>query len=98
MNQEQILKVILSPRISEKSTLLAEKAKQYVFKVQKQASKPQIKKAIELLFNVKVDDVRTLMVKGKSKKFKGGTGRRPDWKKAYITLSEGHEIDLMGGQ
>lgn len=97
MNQEKLLKVILSPHISEKSTVAVEDDNQYVFKVASDASKPEIKQAVEMLFNVKVGRVQVLNVKGKTKRFGTREGMRKGWKKAYVTLQEGQELDLFGG-
>lgn len=94
MNQERLLQVILAPVVSEKSTMVAEKNQQVVFRVVANATKPEIKAAVELLFNVKVDGVSTLNVKGKSKRFGRFVGKRKDWKKAYVSLVQGQEIDL----
>ncbi|GGY00555.1 50S ribosomal protein L23 [Vogesella alkaliphila] len=94
MNQERLLQVILAPVVSEKSTMVAEKNQQVVFRVVANATKPEIKAAVELLFNVKVDGVSTLNVKGKSKRFGRFVGKRKDWKKAYVSLAQGQEIDL----
>ena len=95
MNQERILKVIMGPHISEKTTLMSEGQNQVAFKVARDATKPEIKKAIESLFGVQVKEVQVLNVKGKTKRAaKGGIHRRPSWKKAYIKLEQGHEIDL----
>ncbi|MFC3532519.1 50S ribosomal protein L23 [Vogesella facilis] len=94
MNQERLLQVILAPIVSEKSTLLAEKNQQVAFRVATDATKPEIKAAVELLFNVKVEGVSTLNVKGKTKRFGRFVGRRKDWKKAYVSLVQGQEIDL----
>jgi large subunit ribosomal protein L23 len=88
--------IILGPVISEKSSRLQESG-QAVFKVLRDASKPEIKRAVEKLFNVKVVAVRTLNVKGKTKGFGGRKGVRSDWKKAYVTLPEGTNIDLASG-
>lgn len=96
MNQERLMKVLLAPVVSEKSTVAAE-ANQYVFKVATTASKPEIKKAVETLFNVEVSGVQVSTVKGKRKRFGQMQGRRSDWKKAYVTLKGDHQIDLMGG-
>lgn len=98
MNQERLLKVLLAPHISEKSTVIAESNGQYVFRVVNDASKPEIKAAVEQLFNVAVDSVRVSSVKGKVKRFGQRFGRRGDWKKAYVTLQEGQSIDLAGGE
>jgi large subunit ribosomal protein L23 len=88
--------IILGPVISEKSSRLQETS-QAVFKVLRDAKKPEIKRAVEKLFNVKVLDVRTLNVKGKVKGFGGRKGVRSDWKKAYVTLPAGSNIDLASG-
>lgn len=94
MNQERLMQVILAPIVSEKSTRIAEKNQQVAFRVAGDASKPEIKAAVELLFNVKVAAVTTLNVKGKSKRFGRFVGRRKDWKKAYVSLVAGQELDL----
>jgi len=95
MNKERIMKILQRPHISEKSALIAEKGNQLIFKVIKDANKQEIKAAIELMFQVKVADVRVLRQKGKVKKFGQSMGRRSDWKKAYIRLMPGQEIDMM---
>ncbi len=97
MNQERLMKVLLSPHISEKSSIAADQNNQVVLKVANDATKPEIKQAVELLFEVKVDRVQVSNVKGKTKRFGAKMGRRSDWKKAYITLQEGQEIDFLGG-
>jgi len=96
MNQERLMKILLSPHISEKSSIVADQNNQIVLKVATDASKPEIKQAVELLFDVKVDRVQVSNVKGKTKRFGARMGRRSDWKKAYITLREGQQIDLLG--
>lgn len=98
MNQERILKVLLGPVISEKAAMGADANNQHVFKVSGDANKLEIKKAVESFFNVKVEDVRTLNMKGKSKRFGQIQGRRSDWKKAYVTLADGHDIDYAVGE
>ena len=98
MNQERIMKVLISPIVSEKSTRLADQHRQFVFKVVKDASKPEVRKAVELMFDVKVDAVQIANVNGKVKRFGGGIGKRADWKKAFVTLAEGHDIDFMGAE
>lgn len=97
MNQERLLKVILAPHVSEKSTISAEMSNTLVFKVATDANKTEIKSAVESLFEVEVDGVRTVNVKGKSKRHGMRMGKRKDWKKAYVTLKEGHDIDFVGG-
>jgi len=98
MNQERILKVLLAPHVSEKATVLAENDNQFVFKVAKDANKREIKKAVETLFEVEVDSVRTLNMKGKRKRFGLQEGRRPNWKKAYVSLKPGQDLDFAGGE
>lgn len=94
MNQERIYKIILGPVISEKSAQLGEGSGQAVFKVVKDAKKPEIKVAVEKLFNVKVKSVQVLNVKGKTKRTRYGVGVRNDWKKAYVRLEQGQDIDF----
>jgi large subunit ribosomal protein L23 len=98
MNQERLMTVLLGPHISEKGTVLAEKHNQIVFKVRRDASKAEIRAAVELMFEVKVDGVQVLNQKGKSKRFGQHMGRRSDWKKAYVRLAEGHDIDFIGAE
>jgi len=94
MIHKELMCVIKAPVISEKSTLLAEQQKRFVFKVKKTASKQNIKKAVELMFEVKVESVHVLNVKGKIKRFGRFMGARADWKKAYVKLKPGFDIDL----
>lgn len=95
MNQERLLKIILGPHISEKTSILSDKNNQVTFRVTGDATKPEIKAAVESLFNVQVKEVQVLNVKGKTKRTARGKMRsRSDWKKAYIKLEQGHEIDL----
>ena len=96
MNQERLMKVLLSPVVSEKAAIAADAARQYAFKVATDATKPEIAAAVELLFDVKVDAVRTVLVKGKRKRFGQIQGRRSDWRKAYVRLQEGQDIDFAG--
>jgi large subunit ribosomal protein L23 len=93
-NAEQLMNVVLAPVVSEKSTFVADKNRQYVFRVSDDATKPQIKAAIELMFKTKVDDVTVLNVKGKERRFGRLSGRRRSWKKAYVRLAEGQEINF----
>jgi len=97
MNEERLMKVLVAPLISEKSSIAAEQNNQYVFKVTTDATKPEIKQAVELMFDVKVDAVKVANMKGKTKRHGQKLGRRSDWKKAYISLQAGQEIDLLGG-
>ncbi len=96
MSEARHYDVILRPIITEKSTRLSEH-NQLVFAVRKDASKPEIKAAVEAIFKVKVEAVNTLVLKGKSKRFRGRPGRRSDVKKAIVTLAEGHSIDVTTG-
>ena len=98
MNQERIYKVLLGPHISEKATVVAEEHSQYVFKVATDATKLEIKKAVEQLFEVSVKAVRTAVVKGKTKRTRFGMGKRSDWKKAYVSLEQGQEIDFADAE
>jgi large subunit ribosomal protein L23 len=93
MRQEELYDVIRAPLVTEKSTMASENS-QVVFKVAMSASKPEIKEAIERLFNVKVLAVNTLIRKGKTKRFKGVRGHQSDFKKAIVTLAEGQAIDI----
>ncbi|WNC71855.1 50S ribosomal protein L23 [Thalassotalea psychrophila] len=98
INEERLLKVIMAPNISEKATMAAESNNTVVFKVATDANKAEIKAAVEKLFEVEVTGVRTLNVKGKVKRTGARFGRRSDWKKAYVTLSEGSDIDFVGAE
>lgn len=99
MNQERIFQILKTPHISEKSAVLGDNANQAVFRVATDAKKAEIKAAVEQLFDVKVANVRTVNMKGKTKRQGLRRGRRSDWKKAYVSLEQGHEIDLasIGG-
>lgn len=94
MQEIYLAKVLQAPVISEKSTVIAEQNKQFVFKVVKQSTKKQIKDAVEKMFSVEVDSVRVLNVKGKEKRFGRSIGKRSDWKKAYVKLKDGHDLDF----
>ncbi|HSW69546.1 MAG TPA: 50S ribosomal protein L23 [Gammaproteobacteria bacterium] len=98
MKQEHLLKIIVSPYISEKATLASEKRGEYVFRVAHHAVKPEIKEAVELLFKTKVKSVRIVNVKTKPKRFGNIEGRSKKWKKAYVALEAGQQIDFGGGQ
>lgn len=97
-NHDRLMKVILAPQISEKSTFVADKNEQVVFRVASDATKPEIKAAVELLFKVQVDNVQVLNVKGKAKRFGKFMGRRKNWKKAYVSLKPGQEINFTAGE
>jgi large subunit ribosomal protein L23 len=98
MNQERLMKVLLAPHVSEKSTIVADQNNQYVFKVATDATKLEVKNAVQQMFKVDVDCVKMVNVKGKIKRFGRTEGRRGDWKKAYVTVKSGQEIDFMGGE
>ena len=94
MNSERLLMILREPHTSEKTTVLAEKLKQFTFKVLKTATKREIKEAVEVMFKVKVSKVSVVNVKGKKKRFKQSNGQRSDWKKAFVALSPGSDIDF----
>jgi large subunit ribosomal protein L23 len=95
MNQERILSIILGPHLSEKTSTIAEKNNQVTFRVAIDATKPEIKQAVEKLFNVQVREVQVINVKGKTKRTARGRLRsRSDWKKAYVRLEQGQAIDF----
>lgn len=96
MNDERLMRVLVSPHVSEKSTRLSEASNQVVFKVLPDARKLEIKHAVEKLFSVEVEDVQVTNVKGKRKGSGPKAGRRSDWKKAYVRLKQGHDIDFVG--
>ncbi|MFQ5937083.1 MAG: 50S ribosomal protein L23 [Acidiferrobacterales bacterium] len=95
MNDERLYQVLLAPYVSEKSTRVAEKHKQFVFEVRNDATKPVIKQAVEKMFNVKVESVTVLNAKGKAKRFGRHFGRRRHTKKAYVRLKPGFDIDFL---
>ncbi|MBT3346903.1 MAG: 50S ribosomal protein L23 [Thiotrichales bacterium] len=97
-NEERLMKIVLAPHVTEKSSMAAEMRNQYVFKVVKDASKPEIKQAVELMFDVKVDGVTVSNVKGKMKRAGNKMSRRASWKKAFVTLSEGQDIDFIASE
>jgi len=96
MSRERLMKVLLAPHVSEKTTNAADTANQFVFKVMTDATKKEIKNAVELMFEVKVDSVNVMNMKGKTKGRAGG--RRAHWKKAYVKLEQGFDIDYMGAE
>jgi large subunit ribosomal protein L23 len=97
MNKERLMQILLSPVVSEKSTIAADAHRQYVFAVATDATKPEIRKAVEMMFNVKVDRVQVVNSKGKTKRFGRLSGRRKDERKAYVRLAEGSDIDFGAG-
>ncbi len=98
MNQERLMKVLVGPHTSEKSNRVSEKHNQVVFKVLPNSTKDEIKQAVEFLLKVKVIAVRTVNVKGKSRRTGQVNGRRNDWKKAYVSLAEGNDISFVGAE
>ena len=99
-NPERLMQVLLAPVVSEKSTFVGEKANQYVFRVSSDATKPEIKAAVELLFSskdkkIEVTGVRVANIKGKQKRFGRMMGRRSNWKKAYVSLAAGQDITFQ---
>ena len=97
MNQQRLMQVLLAPQISEKATYVADKNEQVVFCVTSDATKPEVKAAVELLFKVSVESVQIANVKGKQKKFGRFMGSRKNWKKAYVCLKPGQEINFVDG-
>jgi large subunit ribosomal protein L23 len=98
MNQERVMKVLLAPHVSEKATVVAEKHKQFVFRVAPDATKPEIKQAVEQLFSVQVEQVRVVNCGGKTKRSGASYGKRSDFRKAYVALKPGFDIDFTGQQ
>jgi large subunit ribosomal protein L23 len=98
MNKQRLYKVLLAPRVTEKTSLVGDESNQYVFQVASDATKAEIRAAVEQLFEVNVESVRTVNVKGKSKSFKLRPGKRNDWKKAYVRVQEGQTLDFLGSE
>ena len=98
MNQQRLMQVLLAPQVSEKATYVADKNEQVIFRVAPDATKPEVKAAVELLFKVSVESVQIANVKGKSKRFGRTMGRRKDWKKAFVSLKPGQEINFVAGE
>ena len=96
MNQERLYQIILKPVISEKTSIAADKHRQIAFQVLPDADKDEIRQAVEMLFEVKVRSVQVANVRGKIKRFGKTPGKRKNWKKAYVRLQEGHDIDFLG--
>jgi large subunit ribosomal protein L23 len=97
-NDARLMQVILAPQVSEKSTYVADEYEQVIFRVASDATKPEVKAAVELLFKVQVESVQIANVKGKQKRFGRFMGRRSDWKKAFVCLKPGQEINFTAGQ
>ncbi len=95
---QRLMQVLLAPVVSEKGTFVADKNRQVVFRVSPDATKPEIKAAVELMFKVQVQSVQVMNVKGKEKRFGRFVGRRRNWKKAYVCLKAGQEINFAAGE
>ena len=93
MNREQLMSVLIAPHVTEKTSLAMQNHNQYTFRVRREASKTDIRKAIELMFDVKVTSVQVVNEPGKVRRFGRSVGRTQDWKKAYVSLSAGQTID-----
>ncbi len=98
MSKNRLYQVLLSPRVTEKTTRVGEQSNQYVFHVIKDANKSEVKAAVEMLFEVNVKSVRIVNVKGKNKSYRKRLGRRSDWKKVYVRVQEGQVIDLLDSE
>jgi large subunit ribosomal protein L23 len=97
-SQERLMKVLIAPQISEKATFVADKNEQVVFRVATDATKPEIKAAVEMMFKVNVNSVQVACVKGKVKRSGRTFGRRNDWRKAYVCLAPGQEINFAASE
>jgi large subunit ribosomal protein L23 len=95
-NSERLTTILVAPHVSEKAARAGEQANQYVFRVRPDATKPEIRAAVELMFGVDVEGVQVVNVGGKTKRFGRFSGRRVDWKKAYVSLKSGQTIDFAG--
>ena len=98
MNKNRLCQVLVAPRVTEKSTRVGEDSNQYIFQVVNDATKSEVKGAVEMLFDVSVESVRIVNVKGKNKAFRMRPGKRSNWKKAYVRVQEGQVIDFLGGE
>ena len=98
LSNEKLMSVLVGPHLSEKSSRIAERLKQFVFKVRRDADKSDVKRAVEMMFDVQVTAVQVVNCMGKAKRFGRSPGHRQDWKKAYVTLAEGQDIDFLGGE
>ena len=98
LHDERLMTILVGPHVSEKASTIAEKNNQICFKVRRDSTKKEIAQAVEMMFEVKVDGVQVSNVRGKSKRFGQTMGKRADWKKAYVTLAEGHDIDFLGAE
>jgi large subunit ribosomal protein L23 len=98
MNDLELMNVLLEPRVSEKSVRIGDAHRQFVFRVARGASKTDVKAAVELLFKVEVSAVRVCNVKGKARRTRNGVSHRPDWRKAYVSLKPGFDINFVGAE
>ncbi|MFK8043308.1 50S ribosomal protein L23 [Congregibacter brevis] len=98
MNRERVFQVLMGPHVSEKAAIVADANNQYVFKVALDATKSEIRKSVEQLFKVSVEDVQTLKVKGKMKRNRYGFSTKPTWKKAYVRIAQGQDIDFAAAE
>ncbi len=98
MSRERLMTVLLGPHVSEKSTTVADDHNQIVFRVRRDASKTEVRRAVEMMFEVEVEGVQILNQGGKQKRFGRTMGKRSDWKKAYVRLKAGQDIDFLGGE
>ncbi|MDH5408419.1 MAG: 50S ribosomal protein L23 [Gammaproteobacteria bacterium] len=98
MKSERLMKVLLGPHVSEKATVVADQGNQIVFKVAPDATKPEIKSAVEMLFDVKVKAVQVTNVQGKTKRSRSTMGKRKNWRKAYVRLEDGQDINFIGAE
>ena len=97
-SKERLMQVLVAPHVSEKAARASEQGNQMVFRVARDATKPEIKAAVELMFEVKVDAVQVVNVMGKAKRFGGRPGKRSDWKKGYVKLAQGQTSDFAGAE
>jgi large subunit ribosomal protein L23 len=97
-SKDRLAGVVIAPHVSEKGARISTEGNQYVFRVRRDATKPEIRAAVEYLFEVKVDKVRVTNQHGKAKRFGRTPGRRQDWKKAYVRLAEGQQIEMGGAE
>jgi large subunit ribosomal protein L23 len=98
LNQARLMTILVGPHVSEKASIVAEKNNQICFKVRRDSTKKEIAQAVELMFEVTVEKVQVSNVRGKVKRFGQTFGKRADWKKAYVTLAEGQDIDFLGAE
>ena len=98
LNKERLMTVLVGPHVSEKTSIIAEQSNQICFRVRRDSTKKEIAQAVELMFEVTVEKVQVTNVRGKVKRFGQTFGKRADWKKAYVTLAEGQDIDFLGAE